>query len=157
MVTVKIVCVGSIKENYYTEAIQEYVKRISRYAKLKIVEVSETPLPKNASKANIEQVRISESLKLQKLFEGHVILLEVHGKQLSSEQLAVKLEKLTLSASTITFVIGGSHGVSQELKKQVADKLSFSKFTLPHQLIRVVLCEQVYRAFTINNNVTYHK
>lgn len=153
MIKVNIIAVGSIKENFYTEAISEYSKRMSRYAQVNIIEVQEDAQEKSISK-KIDK----ESEKLDKALKGYVILLDRQGELLSSEKLAETLDKCqTDGVSEISFVIGGSNGVSEALKQKSNKVISFGKITFPHQLFRVVLMEQIYRAFTINNNLPYHK
>lgn len=157
MITVNLVCVGSVKEIFYKNAVEEYLKRLKKFCKVNVIEVPEY---KNSAKVNdtiIETIKQQESISLEKHFSGYTILLDKSGQALTSEQLASKINQLSFNYSTITFIIGGSFGVSEELKKQVNYILSFSNFTFPHQLMRVVLAEQIYRAFTINNNITYHK
>ena len=152
-----IVCVGTIKENFYTQAINEYATRLSRFDKLKIVEVAEAKLPKNASEKDIENVKKEECESLKKQCKGYVIALDKGGHKLTSEEFSTKLDKLAQITSTVTFVIGGSYGLTKEFLSGVDYTLSFSDFTFPHQLMRVILLEQLYRACTISNNITYHK
>ena len=144
MLSVNIVCVGNLKEKWLREAAAEYEKRLSRFCRLTVTE-----LP--------EQTPEKEKEKILKKLSGYVIALCVEGTQMSSEELSSKMEKLTMQTSEITFVIGSSEGLADEVKARADFKLSFSKFTFPHQLMRVILLEQVYRAFTIQNNITYHK
>jgi len=162
MLNIKIMCVGKIREKSLKELLDEYEKRISKYAKLEIIELDDDKIPQNASPAIEEQVKISESNKLiekiKKFPNANVILLDLKGKQYSSEEFAEKIDNIqTYSSSTIIFVIGGSLGMSQELLNLSNDKICFSKMTFPHQLIRVFLLEQIFRAFKILNNETYHK
>ena len=154
MITVNVVCVGTIKENYWVMAINEYLKRLQKFCKLNMIEVPETS---TKSKTSIQQIVALESQNLLKQLRGYVVVLDIKGKQQSSEELADFFNKTALSFSEITFVIGGSFGLSNELKQKADMLLSFSKVTFPHQLMRVILLEQIYRAFTINNNITYHK
>ncbi|MBO5476919.1 MAG: 23S rRNA (pseudouridine(1915)-N(3))-methyltransferase RlmH [Clostridia bacterium] len=162
MLNIKVLCVGKIREKSLKELIEEYEKRISKYAKLEIIELDDDKIPQNASPAIEEQIKISESNKLiekiKKYPNSNVILLDLKGKQYSSEEFAEKIDNIqTYSSSTIIFVIGGSLGMSQELLSLSNDKICFSKMTFPHQLIRVFLLEQIFRAFKILNNETYHK
>ena len=162
MLNIKIMCVGKIREKSLKELLDEYEKRISKYAKLEIIELDDDKIPQNASPAIEEQVKTSESNKLmekiKKFQNANVILLDLKGKQYSSEEFAEKIDNIqTYSSSTIIFVIGGSLGMSQELLNLSNDKICFSKMTFPHQLIRVFLLEQIFRAFKILNNETYHK
>lgn len=157
MLTIKIVAVGKLKEKYLNDAVGEYSKRISKFARLEIIELAEV-LPKSLSEKDIEQALNSEGKKILEKASGHIITLEVEGKMLTSSGLADYVDKVTTSGvSDITFVIGSSHGLSQEVKETSDFALSFSKMTFPHQLMRVILLEQVYRAFSILNNTSYHK
>ncbi len=160
--TIEILCTGKLKEKYWDEAAAEYIKRLGRFCRIKITELPEVKLPANAGEAEEKAVIEAESAAvMKKLPEGAgscVIALDVRGKKLSSEQLAEKLGSLALDGkSHIAFVIGGSLGLSQELLGRADLRLSFSDMTFPHQLMRVILLEQIYRAFKINNNETYHK
>ena len=147
---IKIICVGKIKEKFYRDAIDEYSKRLSKYTKLEIIEV------KDEDKGNIlEKERDSILSKLDK--KDYVITLEIDGNNISSVDLAKKIETVFITNPNITFIIGGSYGLHQDIKKLSNYKLSFSKMTFPHQLFRVILLEQIYRAFKINNNESYHK
>ena len=145
MQKIYFVVVGKIKESFYREAVEEYAKRMSRFAKLEIKE-----LPEGAS-LEIEAEDILKACK------GHVIALAVEGEKLSSEKLAAKMKKLTDAGKEITFVIGSSCGLSNKVKQAADERISFSDMTFPHQLMRVILAEQVYRAFMINAGSTYHK
>ncbi|MBQ6998369.1 MAG: 23S rRNA (pseudouridine(1915)-N(3))-methyltransferase RlmH [Clostridia bacterium] len=155
---IKIVCVGKLKEKYLKDGIDEYCKRISRFAKVDIVELADEKIPDTPSPAQCESVLKCEGDKIKKHLEGYIISLCVEGENLSSEKLAEKIASVQLGGnSTITFVIGGSLGIDEEIKKASHFKLSFSKMTFPHQLMRLILTEQIYRAFKINNNENYHK
>ncbi|MBQ8292059.1 MAG: 23S rRNA (pseudouridine(1915)-N(3))-methyltransferase RlmH [Clostridia bacterium] len=145
MQKIYFVVVGKIKESFYREAVAEYVKRISRFAKVEIKEV-----PENTS---LE----TEAEDILRACKGYVIALAVEGEKLSSEKLAAKLKTLCDTGKEITFIIGSSCGLSEQVKKVADYKLSFSDMTFPHQLMRVILAEQVYRAFMINSGSTYHK
>ncbi|MCD8180730.1 MAG: 23S rRNA (pseudouridine(1915)-N(3))-methyltransferase RlmH [Firmicutes bacterium] len=157
--TVNIISVGKIKEKFFTAAVEEYSKRLSRFAKINIIEVADEKIPDNASAKEIERIKEKEGKKiLSKLPQSSfVITLCIEGKELSSEELAEKIAAVSMTASNITFIIGGSLGLSDEVKEKSHFRLSFGKMTLPHQLMRVVLLEQIYRAFKINNNESYHK
>lgn len=150
---IKIVCVGKIKEAYLDDAILEYKKRISKYSNIEICEVKDESNQLDEKKVlELEAERIIPNL------EGYVIGLVIKGNMLDSIELAKKIDEVsTYNNSTITFVIGGSYGLSNKVIEKMNYKLSFSKMTFPHQLMRVILLEQVYRAFKINNNETYHK
>ena len=156
MVEINIVSVGNLKEKYWKDAIAEYQKRLSAFAKVNIIEVKESVY--GDSVAEIEKAKREEAERLSKYRQGHTIALEIDGKNFSSEDFAGHLKNLmTNGSSTITFFIGGSFGLDKDFSNSLDEKLSFSKFTFPHQLMRVILLEQVYRAFTIINNKTYHK
>ena len=154
---INIVCVGNLKEKYLNSACQEYIKRLSKFHSVEIVEVEEEKLPKNYSDADIARVKVKEGLRIEKYCKGYIVVLDVNGSELSSEQFANKIKMVANESFVITFIIGGSFGLSDLLKEKADYKLSFSKFTFPHQLMRVVLLEQIYRATTIINNITYHK
>ncbi len=150
---IKIITVGNIKEKYLKEAIEEYKKRLSKYTELEVIEVKdEGILPKS-------QAMEKEREKIEKHLSGkeYLITLEIEGKELTSPELSKKIEEILIVNSNITFVIGGSYGISEILKKKANFHLSFSKLTFPHQLFRVLLLEQIYRAFKIINNESYHK
>ena len=157
---IQIICIGKLKEKYWSEAIAEYSKRLSRFCSLEIIELKEARLPDKASHAEEEAVKTEGGRSILKAIkEGtYVITLEILGKQLTSPELAAKIENLSLEGkSNIAFVIGGSLGLSEEVSKRANFKLSFSKMTFPHQMMRVILLEQIYRSFKINRNETYHK
>lgn len=158
MVHINIVCIGKIKETYLKDAIIEYSKRLSKYCMLSIIELSDEPIPNNASLADEEKIIIVESQKLQNaLPKGYNILLDLQGKEYSSTDFAEKIKSLQLTNSTLNFIIGGSLGTSQDLRNICQERICFSKMTFPHQLIRVFLLEQIYRSFKIINNEKYHK
>lgn len=157
---ITIITVGKLKEKYLKQGIDEYLKRLTPYAKVKIVEVPDEQAPDNLSEAEIEDVKRKEGSKILSKIgaDEYVITLEIEGKQLSSEQFAKKLDELaTYGKSKVSFVIGGSHGLSEEVKKRSNYAMSFSKMTFPHQLMRLVLVEQIYRAFRIIRGEPYHK
>lgn len=154
----KIVAVGKIKEQYLRDAVAEYVKRISRFAEVEIVEVDECFLAKGSpNDKEIAQVKRIEGQAILTKLEGYVVAMDIDGRQLSSEQLSLHIVEQKQFNSTFTFVIGGSNGLSDEVKSRANFRCSFGKITLPHQLFRVVLCEQLYRACCIERNVAYHK
>lgn len=150
---IKIITVGSIKEQYLKDAIEEYKKRISKYTNIEILEVKDEGLVEPKKAMTLEEEKILKHIN----DKDYIITLEIEGKSLSSEEFAEKLDKITLESSSITFIIGGSYGLSQFIKDKAKLHLSFSKMTFPHQLFRVLLLEQIYRAFKINNNENYHK
>ena len=150
---IKIITVGSIKENYLKEAIIEYKKRISKYTNIEIIEVKDEGLVEPSKAIILEGEKILKHIS----DKDYIITLEIEGKELNSEEFAQKLDKIQLESSTITFIIGGSYGLSQNIKEKSKLHLSFSKMTFPHQLFRVILLEQIYRSYKINNNESYHK
>ncbi len=157
---ITVVCVGKIKERFFADALKEYEKRLSRYCKLSIVELQDEKTPDGASAALEEQIRRKEGERILKaLPEGaYSIALAIQGKQLSSEELAETIEKLGVNGTShIVFIIGGSLGLSKEVISRAEYFLSFSKMTFPHQLMRVILLEQIYRAYRINSGEPYHK
>lgn len=143
---IKIICPGRIKEAYLREAVEDYKKRISKYHKIQIIEVDDSTIEE-------EEKRILKYVDNK----DYVITLEIKGNSLTSEEFSEKIDKTFITNSCICFIIGGSLGLSEEVKKRSNYKLSFSSFTFPHQLFRVILLEQIYRAFKIINNEAYHK
>ena len=157
---ISIITIGKLKEKYLKAGIDEYLKRLSSYAKIEVIEMPDEKAPEELSSAEMEQVKQKEGEKLlSKIYpDTYVIALAIDGKMKSSEELADSLDKLaTYGKSKIAFVIGGSLGLSNEVLKRADEKLSFSKMTFPHQLMRLILVEQVYRAFRINRGEPYHK
>lgn len=157
---ITVVCIGKLKEKYWTDAVNEYMKRLSAYCSIKIDELKEARLPDNASPAEEEAVKEAEGKEILKHInkDDYVITLEIKGNAVTSEQLADKVKALGIDGrSNIVFVIGGSLGLSAAVSQRSDYKLSFSKMTFPHQMMRVILLEQVYRAFKINRNEKYHK
>lgn len=156
---ITIISVGKIKEKYFTLAIEEYSKRLSRFTKLNIIEVPDEKIPDNASEKEMEIIKEKEGAKIfAKLPDNSfIITLCIEGKEFSSKQLADKITDISMTSSSITFIIGGSLGLCDAIKDKSKLRLSFGRMTLPHQLMRVVLLEQIYRAFKINNNENYHK
>lgn len=150
---ITIICVGKIKEKYLTAAIKEYSKRISKYSKFNIIEVSDI------DKGSISEIIDKEGIDILKHIKDrdYVITMEIEGNRLSSTELAKKIDTVFNNYSNIVFVIGGSYGLSDSIKSRSNYALSFSDLTFPHQLFRVMLLEQIYRIFKINNNETYHK
>lgn len=156
MVNINIICVGKIKEKYIQMGIEEFSKRLSAYAKLKVIELKEDGNDKNREKSiEKEGKAIEEAMEKNK---GYTILMDIGGKKFSSEKMAEKMEKVMVDGnSTINFVIGGSYGVSKEVREKSQMRMSFSDLTFPHQLMRLILLEQVYRWFSILGNSKYHK
>lgn len=157
---ITLLTVGKIKEKYLRDAVSEYSKRLSRYCKLEIIEVADEKTPDQASLAEEEAIRQKEGEKILKQLknDSYVITLEIAGKMLTSEELAGKIDTLGIrGTSHITFIIGGSLGLSDEVLQRSDYGLSFSKMTFPHQLMRVILLEQIYRGYRIIKNEPYHK
>ena len=143
---IKIICVGKIKEKFLRDAIEEYMKRLSKYHKINIIEI-------------MDSNKKTEATEILKKIDNkdYIITMEIEGKELSSTELSNLIDKTFITNPNITFIIGGSDGLDDEIKKLAKYKLSFSKLTFPHQLCRVILLEQIYRSFKILNNETYHK
>lgn len=157
---ITVITVGKIKESYLRDAIAEYSKRLGKYSKLSMIEVADEKTPDNAGENAAEAIKSKEAERILKHFkeDAYVITLEINGRQLTSEELAGKIETLGVQGkSHIMFVIGGSLGLGKEVLKRSDYALSFSKMTFPHQLMRVILLEQVYRSFRIINGEPYHK
>lgn len=157
---ITIISVGKIKENYYIKAIEEYSKRLSRYCNLEIIEVTDEKTPEKASKAEVRQIKEKEAIRIMRHLkdESYVIALAIEGRQLDSIQLAKKIEGLGIkSVSHIIFIIGGSLGLDEQVLERSDELLSFSKMTFPHQLMRVILLEQIYRSYRIIKKEPYHK
>lgn len=157
---ITILCVGKVKEKFYRDAIGEYQKRLSRYCKLKIVEVTDEKTPDGASETVENQIKEKEGNRILSKIreEDYVIALVIDGKMQDSVELSKNIQQLGVRGkSSIVFVVGGSLGLSKEVLKRANEKLSFSKMTFPHQLMRVILLEQVYRSYRIMNGEPYHK
>jgi 23S rRNA (pseudouridine1915-N3)-methyltransferase len=157
---ITIISVGKLKEKYLKQGMDEYLKRLSAYAKINIVEIPDEKAPEHLSESEMEQIKKKEGGRiLAKIPSGsHVFALAIEGKQKSSEELAARLDHLaTTGKSKIVFIIGGSLGLSDEVMQRADEALSFSKMTFPHQLMRLILVEQVYRAFRIMKGEPYHK
>ena len=155
-----VLCVGKIKEKFYTQAVEEYVKRLSRYGKTEIIEVADEKTPDQASEAINRMIKEKEGERIlgQIKDDSYVIALAIEGTMLDSEGLAEKMEKLAISGTShIIFVIGGSLGLSEKVMKRADYHLSFSRMTFPHQLMRVILLEQIYRGCRIIHHEPYHK
>lgn len=150
---IKIICLGKIKESYLVDAIKEYEKRISKYSQLQIIELEDVGLDDKKVILKKEEEKILKVLNPK----DYIITLEIEGKELSSPEFSKKMEEIFIQNSNITFIIGGSYGISDNIKQLSNFKLSFSKMTFPHQLFRVILLEQIYRSFKIMNNEEYHK
>ena len=157
---IDIIAIGKIKEKYIKEAIKEFQKRLSRYCKLKLIELDDEKAPQNLSNKDMDLIKRKEGQRiLNKLNQSsYVIALDIKGKNLSSEEFASKIGNLMVEGNNdITFIIGGSIGLADEVLSRSNLKLSFSKMTFPHQLMRLILLEQVYRGFKIMKHEPYHK
>ena len=157
---ITVLTVGKIKEKFYTAAIDEYSKRLSRYCKLNIIQVADEKTIENSTEKEMDIIKAKEGERILKNIpdDAFVITLEINGKMLDSEELADKINKLgIMGESHIVFVIGGSLGLHKDVSKRANFKLSFSKMTFPHQLMRVILLVQIYRSYRIINNEPYHK
>lgn len=160
MINFSIICVGKLKEKYLVEGVNEYIKRISKYAKIEIIEIQDEKNPSNESENDIKRILDIEAnqilTKLPK--EAYIITLEIQGDMLSSEDFAVLIDKVTqYKNNRIVLIIGGSHGLSPQIKTLSNKAISFSKLTFPHQLMRMILLEQIYRSLSILNHTSYHK
>ena len=144
MINIRLLVVGNLKEKFWADAVNEYFKRLTKYCKVEVVEIKESDKRKEAK-------------DLRDKVKGHCILCDINGNIVSSEQLAGKIGRISMTNSAITFIVGGSDGVSEGLHEVINERISFGRITLPHQLFRVVLCEQIYRAFTIMKGEKYHK
>lgn len=157
---ITIISVGKLKEKYLKDGIAEYVKRMKNYTSVKIIEVNDEPAPNALSDADIEKIKVVEGERIiEKIPDrAHVIALDLRGKQFTSEKFSKEIQDaMTYGSSQIAFIIGGSHGLSQEVLQKTNTKISFGKMTYPHQLMRLILIEQIYRAFKIIRNEPYHK
>ena len=150
---IKIITVGSIKEKYLKDAIDEYLKRLKKYTNIEIIELKDEGLVEEQKAIQLEGEKILKNISPK----DYLITLEIEGKEYSSEEFAAKINQIQIENSNNVFVIGGSYGLSKEIKEKSKMHLSFSKMTFPHQLFRVFLLEQIYRAYKILNNESYHK
>ncbi len=160
MMNIRVIAIGKLKEKYWQDAVKEYSKRLGAYCSLEIIELKESLLRGNASAADEAAVRRAEGEEiLRRIRKGdYVITLEIKGRALSSRQLAEKIDRLGLDGrSDVVFIVGGSLGLSPEVSGCADFKLSFSSMTFPHQMMRAILLEQIYRSFKINRNESYHK
>lgn len=159
MLNIEIICVGKIKERFFKDAIDEYSKRLSKYCKLNIIELSDEKIPDKLNSSlelSIKEKECNNILNHIKK-DSYVIALDLRGKELNSEELSKKIEDISMESSNITFIIGGSLGLTNSVLEKANLKLCFSKMTFPHQLIRVFLLEQTFRAFKISHGETYHR
>lgn len=159
MIRVKIIALGRLKEKYLSAAVEEYSKRLSRYCSLEIAELSPKALPDNPSEAQIAAALEAEADMIIKAIPqgSRVVALCIEGKQSSSEELSLSLEKAAMSGGSVTYIIGSSFGLANRVKAVADEKMSMSRMTFPHQLARVMLLEQIYRGFKINEGSAYHK
>lgn len=155
---IKIIALGRLREDYWIQAFKEYKKRLSRFANIELVEIAEERIQREDSRKEVEAALEKEWEKIERQLEGEVIELAIDGRALDSVQLSKRLEDFALmGSSTLSFVIGSSHGLSPKLKERASLRLSFSKMTFPHQMMRVILIEQIYRVFMISEGSSYHK
>lgn len=160
MVSIKIICIGTLKEKFHRDEVNEYLKRLTHFAKVEIIECDEEKLRENASIKDEQNVLIKEGQRMLTKIkqDDFMFLVDLHGKEISSEDFALKMANIqTQGYSTICFVIGGSLGLSDELRKRANFALKLSPMTFTHQMTRIIILEQIYRSFKINSNQTYHK
>lgn len=160
MIHINIICIGKLKETYLKDAVTEYCKRLSKYCALNIIELPDEKIPNSLSEKEIDLIKAKESNNIlnQIKKDSYIICLDLNGKQYTSEEFSQKIEYISANYnSSITFIIGGSLGLSKELLTSSNELISFSKMTFPHQLFRVFLLEQIFRAFKISRNENYHK
>ncbi len=150
---IKILCVGKIKEKFFKDSIEEYLKRLNKYTKIEIIEVNDVDL--NNKELTLEKEKNNMIKYIND--KDYIITLEIEGKQISSVEFSNLIDKTLINNSNITFIIGGSYGIHEDIKNKSNFKLSFSKMTFPHQLFRIILLEQIYRGFKIIKNESYHK
>ena len=158
MLNIQVICVGKLKEVYLKSAIEEYSKRLSKYCKLKIIELPDEKLPERLNPSLCHDIKTKECSHIPPYIkkDSYVFALDLKGKQFTSEEFSLELEKLTMTTSSITFIIGGSLGLTDQLLNTCQQKICFSKMTFPHPLIRIFLLEQIFRAFKISHHETYH-
>ena len=159
MLNINIICVGKIKEKYLKDAIEEYSKRLSKYCKLNVTELTDEKIPDKLYTKLEQEIKTKECNNIINHIkkDSFIIALDLKGKEFTSEEFSKQLENISMENSHITFIIGGSLGLTENLLKICNLKICFSKMTFPHQLFRVLLLEQIYRAYKINNNESYHK
>lgn len=159
MLTINILCIGKIKENFFKDAIIEYSKRLSKYCKLNILELPDEKIPDKTNSSIENEIKSKECDNIINHLkkDSYIICLDLKGKEFSSEEFSINIEKISMQSSQITFIIGGSLGLTEKILNLSNQKICFSKMTFPHQLIRIFLLEQIYRAFKISNGETYHK
>ena len=160
MLNISLICIGNLKEKYWAQAVEEYSKRLSAFCRFSVIQLNEERISNNPSPGEIDRILNAEGKRiLEKIPKNsYVISMCIEVKQISSNELSQKIEDISLSGkSSLCFIIGGSRGLSQQVKQRSDFKLSMSKMTFPHQMARVILCEQIYRAFEISSNGKYHK
>lgn len=159
MLTINIICVGKIKEKFFKSAIEEYSKRLSKYCKLEILELPDEKIPDKTNENIINEIKEKECNNIIDHFkkDSYIICLDLKGKEMPSEEFSKKIDSISMQNSKITFIIGGSLGLTKKLLSLSNENICFSKMTFPHQLIRIFLVEQIYRAFKISNGENYHK
>ena len=150
---IKIITVGQIKEKYLQDAIKEYKKRLSKYTNIEVIEVKDEGLVEEVKAIKLEAEKIKKHIN----YRDYIVTLEIEGKQMTSVEFANKIDNILIENNNVDFIIGGSYGLYDDIKNMSRLHLSFSKMTFPHQLFRVLLLEQIYRAYKINNNESYHK
>ena len=159
MLNIQIICIGKLKETYLKDAISEYSKRLQKYCSLTITELTDEKLPNKLNESIINEIKNKECTKILQYIkkDSYILCLDLKGKEFSSEQFSKKLEDIALNENShITFIIGGTLGLTEKILQKSNEKICFSKMTFPHQLIRVFLLEQLFRAFKISKNETYH-
>ena len=159
MVSINVICVGKLKEKYLKDAVLEYSKRLSKYCNLNIIEISDEKLSNKINNSIIDEIKEKECRKILNNIkkDSYIISLDLKGKEYSSEEFSTKIQDITIKGfSSITFIIGGTLGITNEVLNKSNELICFSKMTFPHQLIRVFLLEQLFRGFKILNNETYH-
>ena len=159
MLSINIICVGKVKEKFFKDAIEEYSKRLSKYCKLEINELPDEKIPDKINETIINDIKQKECNNIINHLkkDSYIIALDLKGKELSSEDFSKKIDTISMQNSKISFIIGGSLGLTNDVLNVANEKVCFSKMTFPHQLIRVFLVEQIYRAFKISNGENYHK
>ena len=159
MLTINIICIGKLKEKFFKDAVNEYSKRLSKYCKLNIIEISDEKIPDKLNDTLIQDIKSKECNNIIKHIkkDSYVIALDLTGKQYYSEEFSKEIDNLSLITSNITFIIGGSLGLTNDVLSLSNNKICFSKMTFPHQLIRIFLLEQLFRSFKISNGETYHR
>ena len=159
MLSINIICVGKVKEKFFKDAIEEYSKRLSKYCKLEINELPDEKIPDKLNDSIINEVKQKECINIINHLkkDSYIIALDLKGKEFSSEDFSKKIDTISMQNSKISFIIGGSLGLTNDVLNVANEKVCFSKMTFPHQLIRVFLVEQIYRAFKISNGENYHK